>query len=147
MANGNKSTNNTHERSDVSIRLLAWFLVGLAVSAVIIHITLAFLWRYFERADPTPSVSRWVGPRLLPPSPRLQTAPEVDMEVYLKNQRRWLSTYGWLDQRNGIVRVPIDRALEMIVKDGLPHRPPADIPPPVPLETYRGLKNEPSANY
>ena len=34
-----------------------------------------------------------------------------------------LDTYGWVDHDNGIVRIPIDRAIDATVQRGLPARP------------------------
>jgi len=33
-----------------------------------------------------------------------------------------LDSYGWIDQDNGIVRIPIDRAIDVTVQRGLPAR-------------------------
>jgi hypothetical protein len=34
-----------------------------------------------------------------------------------------LSTYGWVDEEQGVVRIPIDRAMDLLVKEAVP--PPA----------------------
>ena len=34
-----------------------------------------------------------------------------------------LTTYGWVDQQKGVVRVPIDRAIDLLAQKGLPSRP------------------------
>ena len=34
-----------------------------------------------------------------------------------------LTSYGWVDQSKGIVRVPINRAIDMLASAGLPSRP------------------------
>ena len=42
--------------------------------------------------------------------------------------KRRLETYGWIDRKNGIIRIPIERASELIARQGLPSRqgkPPA----------------------
>ena len=33
-----------------------------------------------------------------------------------------LSSYGWVDRQKGIVRIPIDRAIELVLQRGLPAR-------------------------
>lgn len=92
-------------------------------------------------AEPTPILQQAVdeGIQLVPPSPRLQpqpgattglvdrglrpdweTAPNVEMRRFLAAEEAELNSYGWVDQGNGIARVPIDRAIEMIVEQGLP---------------------------
>ena len=35
-----------------------------------------------------------------------------------------LTTYGWVDRKNGIVHIPIDRAMDLILQRGLPAREP-----------------------
>jgi len=37
-------------------------------------------------------------------------------------QERQLTTYGWLDKEKQTVRIPIDRAMELLAKRGLPAR-------------------------
>jgi len=34
-----------------------------------------------------------------------------------------LTTYGWVDREKGIVRIPIDRAIDLLATRGLPTRP------------------------
>jgi hypothetical protein len=33
-----------------------------------------------------------------------------------------LNSYGWIDRTSGVVRIPIDRAIEIIAKNGVPAR-------------------------
>src|SRR4051812_28868569 len=39
-----------------------------------------------------------------------------------------LTTYGWLDRENGVVHIPIDRAIDMVLQRGLPTRKQAQWP-------------------
>ena len=43
-----------------------------------------------------------------------------------------LHEYGWVDKNAGVVRIPIERAIDVLAERGLPHReaPPAGTPPP-----------------
>jgi len=60
--------------------------------------------------------------RPLPPSPRIQVNPGADIQSYFQSQQNLLNSYGWIDRQNGIVRLPIDRAMELILQRGLPTR-------------------------
>jgi hypothetical protein len=40
-----------------------------------------------------------------------------------------LTTYGWVDRQSGVVRVPIDVAMQRILEQGLPVRQPEPVPP------------------
>jgi hypothetical protein len=64
--------------------------------------------------------------------PKLQAHPEVELEAYLARERRKLSTYGWVDRSRGVVRIPIERAMELIVRDGLPKWEPVEAKLPEP---------------
>jgi hypothetical protein len=55
--------------------------------------------------------------------PRLQLSPRADMAIYRANQVEELNTYAWLNKDAGVVRIPIDRAIEVIAAKGLPTRP------------------------
>ncbi len=50
-----------------------------------------------------------------PPEPRLQVAPEEEYQNLKSTQESILNSYGWVDQSNGMARIPIDRAMELVV--------------------------------
>lgn len=62
---------------------------------------------------------------LVPPEPRLQSTPghPISPEQELTQMRRQdddvLSTYGWVNQQEGIARIPIDEAMRLLVQQGL----------------------------
>lgn len=58
----------------------------------------------------------------IPPEPRVQAFPELDWLEYKEAQLAELTSYGWIDSERGIVRIPIDRAAELILEEGLPVR-------------------------
>ena len=55
------------------------------------------------------------------PTPRLQTDDGYD-EIYVMHQKEdlLLDNYTWVDQQQGTVRIPIERAMELIAQRGLP---------------------------
>jgi len=59
---------------------------------------------------------------MLPPEPRLQVSAPKDLEQYKAAQGEILNSYGWVDQKAGIVRIPIERAMDILVQRGLPVR-------------------------
>lgn len=57
------------------------------------------------------------------PAPNLQIDDShAQMMTLLAAQNLKLTTYGWVDRSNGIVRIPIDRAMDLILLRGLPTR-------------------------
>jgi hypothetical protein len=55
-----------------------------------------------------------------PPAPRLQPDPPEDMRQFLEGEQRELTTYGWTDESAEIARIPIERAMTLLVENGLP---------------------------
>jgi hypothetical protein len=59
----------------------------------------------------------YVPPRVFP-EPRLQTAPLSDLEKLESVQRARIERYGWIDESQGILRIPIQRAMEIVASKG-----------------------------
>ncbi|HYC00927.1 MAG TPA: hypothetical protein VEC57_17470 [Candidatus Limnocylindrales bacterium] len=57
-----------------------------------------------------------------PPEPRLQADPRADLLALRAAEDAALSKLAWVNRRNGIVQVPIERAMEIVVSKGLPVR-------------------------
>ena len=53
-----------------------------------------------------------------PPSPRLQQFPKVEIRILLESEIRQLSSYGWVDQKNQIARIPIEDAITAVSSNG-----------------------------
>jgi hypothetical protein len=114
-----------HERSDVNIRGILAFCVGLIVVAAVVHGAVLLLFRYFsarEAVQTTIDYPLAVGQQRLPPEPRLQTNPRGDLQELREHEDELLGSYGWVDKGAGIVRIPIEQALKLTLERGLPAR-------------------------
>jgi hypothetical protein len=60
--------------------------------------------------------------RQTPPEPRLQTAPLKDLQALRAWEERVLTTYAWVDREAGIVRIPLERAKDLMLERGFPTR-------------------------
>jgi hypothetical protein len=57
------------------------------------------------------------------PKPNLQIDDDhMQRTILYDQQNEKLTSYGWIDRSNGIVRIPIDRAMDLILQRGLPAR-------------------------
>jgi len=66
------------------------------------------------------------------PTPRLQTDDgNQDVADLHAREDLLLSNYTWVDQSKGTVRIPIERAMELIAQRGLPVAPPTQVQPPM----------------
>ena len=114
----------SHETADVDVRGILRFGGALTIVAVVIHIALYWLLLYYNqrearRETPTTSAQREEEP---PPEPRLRVAPRADLLEMRRAEDQVLNSYGWIDREKNIVRVPIERGMEIIAKQGLPVR-------------------------
>lgn len=57
------------------------------------------------------------------PEPRLETDEATEINDFRRKEEDTLRTYGWVDKDAGTVRIPIDRAMQLIAERGLPVRP------------------------
>lgn len=131
----------SYERKDIGVAGVFYFLIGLAVAAVIVHFVIAGLYAFLEKRTEAdqPPVSPMVttaqkDTRKLPtgyadylkqnfPSPQLEIDERTQLNGILLQQEQTLATYGYVDQKAGIVRIPIDRAIDILAQRGLPVRP------------------------
>jgi len=116
----------THEESDVNIRGILGFAVGLIVVAVVIHLLIYVLFGYFDSREGRKVTVEYPlaagqGDRL-PPEPRLQTNPRQDLLDLRAREDEVLGSYGWVDRNAGVVRIPIDAAMKLTLERGLPSR-------------------------
>ena len=57
-----------------------------------------------------------------PATALLQAQPTAEYEAYQARQRELATTYGWIDAEQRIVRLPVERAMELLLERGLPVR-------------------------
>jgi hypothetical protein len=81
------------------------------------------------------------------PSPRLQLDDGNQEMVDLHGREDLLlENYSWADQSQGKVRIPIERAMELIAEKGLPVAPDANHAPLLTGDTRQGVVTEPLTN-
>jgi hypothetical protein len=116
-----------HETIATSTRALWLFIAGMAMFIALSAFGLAGLYRWFAASPGTPEPATPLVPeRQQPPPPRLQTSPHRDIESFRAAEDRALSSYGWVDRNLGVVRIPIDRAIDIVAQRGLPARAPGE---------------------
>ncbi|MFP5262956.1 MAG: hypothetical protein ACLGJB_13715 [Blastocatellia bacterium] len=126
-----------HEVSDVRIKPIIYFGVGLVVAAAIIHLAVAGLFKAFEaREDRIEGKQSPLAAerQRIPPEPRLYLAPRVlgqprpdvvtesPMQEYKKlraEEDARLNDYNWVDQNAGVVTIPINEAKRLVIQRGL----------------------------
>lgn len=85
---------------------------------------LQWIFNIFERRAERTDVPRHAlaEERVVPPEPRLLADPDTYYAEWIAGQREELVTPAWIDRSAGVVRVPVERAMELVLEEGLPHR-------------------------
>ena len=113
----------THEQKDVNVRRLLQFGAGLCAVIALSLIAMKLLFGFLDTHQPPgPAVSPLATGPEIPPKPRLEVYPHVDLEHKMQADEAVLNSYGWVDRESGVVRIPIDRALKLLAERGLPAR-------------------------
>ncbi len=113
-----------HETSDVRVGPLLGLLVLLALGCVFSLWLMRAMFRSFEESARSKDRPGHVlaEARQVPPPPRLEVDPRADDAASVAREQRILESYGWIDRDAGLVRIPRERALELVLLEGLPVR-------------------------
>ena len=115
----------SYEASDLDPRLVIFVGAGLLVTVLAV-MTLTYLIfdyvtdRYSSRQ---PAASSLAHTRAPTPEPHLGINAPEELRRLRATENTTLNSYAWVDKENGTVRIPIERAIEVLAKKGLPTRP------------------------
>jgi hypothetical protein len=115
--------NHDYERRDVDVRTLFIIAFLLLLSCVAIFIVVTLMMHYFKVHEPAVTA----GQANIPvtrgrefPQPRLLIKPGASLADLRAAENSDLNSYGWIDRGSGIARIPIDRAMQLLLERGLP---------------------------
>jgi hypothetical protein len=121
------------EHEDLSSRSALYFMAGLALLCLVIYLIVFGMYRFLDsyatahQTPMSPMVTPQADTRAVTPEnaetfpqPRLEENERTQFRSFIEDQDRKLATYDWVDKDRGTVRIPIDRAMELIEQRGLP---------------------------
>jgi len=122
-----------YEHTDVDVSIgysfASWLAVAMLLSVGLVY---GVFWLFEGRQVAADVAAQQfplaAGQEKEPPSPRLQTQPFKDVYLLKQGQGERLETFGWADKANGVVHLPIERAMEL-TREHLSARPNAQAAP------------------
>jgi hypothetical protein len=127
-----------HEHTDINIRAIAVFLIGLTAVCVFSAVAMWGVFVVLDRqaAKNDPPLSPLAAPAVEMPAtttksptfgnaqqgPRLLTNEPAALREHRAHAQKMLDTGEWVDQKAGIARVPIAEAKKALLQNGLPTR-------------------------
>jgi hypothetical protein len=137
LKHASQAEHGSYERQDLQVSGILYFLLTLGIVTLLcifgIRGLYAFLDHRARAVQPpisplitnVPEDTRHI-PRGYPqatfPNPRLEEDERGQLNDIRLAQENTLYSYGWVDQQAGTVRIPIDRAIDLLVQRGLPVR-------------------------
>lgn len=100
-------------RPGLVLGIAAIFLGGTAVAMLAAHFLLGALHREGPAPADAESWDRF-------PAPRVSADDLAALEAIRSAQKAELESFGWVDRDRGVVRIPIDRAVDRLLEEGLP---------------------------
>lgn len=136
-------TNHTHagpartEGDGISYRGLGWSVVVLTIVTLVCYGIVVGLYKFMEsravagdtnraplaapRAQPSIVDGRLMPGNTTPPATLLVNEP-LNLQKFLAQEEHILTSYGWADRNAGTMRMPIERAKDLLMERGLPMR-------------------------
>ncbi len=113
-----------HEPSDVRLGRLVLIGVVIVVIGALTSAALYGMFVFLLSQPPAAQPPSGLGiAQSTPSGPRLQTDPVADWQALQATEEATLHSYSWADRGAGKVRIPIDRAIDLLTQRGLPVEP------------------------
>jgi hypothetical protein len=131
----------TRERDDVNPRAILWTALGLAVGVAVTLLTAMWLEHALGLTPKgRPRASTITIPSARAPAPELQRSVEDDLKALRAEEDAKMNGYGWIDRKTGTIRIPIERAKQLLLQRGLPATGTAmPLPGPAPAPAKGGV--------
>ena len=121
-----------YEKSDLKPKPIVIFGVILTLVTILALVASYGMIRFLGWWD-RPRLETPASPlatRAVPSEPRLQVEAPTELKGLQATEQEVLTSYGWVSKEAGIARIPIERAMQLVLERGLPVSPPAPAPLP-----------------
>jgi len=135
---GNPGGHGAFEHQDLSPRSIFYFLLALGIGTIVAIFFLRGVYEFLDKRERAsqppvnplitnvPEDTRHVParyPQTAFPNPRLEEDERTQFNGIRTAEEKTLYSYGWVNEEQGVVRIPIERAMDLLVQRGLPVRP------------------------
>ena len=120
---------SSYEHTDAHVGPMVQFAIWLTGSAIVVHLALAGMyWVMIRQSAERVATARYPlavnVPPPLPAAPRLQQFPRNELYDFRTKEDAQLGSYGWVDKNAGVVHIPIQDAMRlMLERNALASRP------------------------
>lgn len=112
-----------YERSDVRAKWIGGIVAFMIIGAIALHFILRLQLHVLSKRPPArdtwTTAIRGTRPEIPTNAPRLQISAPADLAEFRSREDAELNSYGWINKTQGIVRIPIQQAMNMLVEKKL----------------------------
>jgi len=102
-----------HETRDFKPIWVGAFVAVLVYAIVVVYMFTFTVFSHFKAGEVTQT-----SPGLFP-QPRLQIDAQSELVQMQARDRERLNSYAWIDRETGTVRIPIERAMDLVAERGV----------------------------
>ncbi len=113
-----------HEAFDLDVRYLGWFSVGIVILISVTAWSAFGLLGGFRISNKALAAQSTEGSASAPFA-TLQDTPQDDLRSYRRSKAAALEGYHWVERSQGVVRIPIERAMELVAAEAAAGAPAA----------------------
>jgi hypothetical protein len=133
----NATGNEGFEHQDLQVSGILYFLLSIVLTSALCLVGLRGVYAFLDHREKVaqppvnplvtnvPTDTRHIAPgypQSAFPSPKLEEDERGQLNGIRIEEERTLYSYGWIDEKAGTVRIPIERAMDLLVQQGLPTR-------------------------
>ena len=113
----------TYQDRDIHIPIVMGIIV---ISLVVTALTFWWMKELFDAYDSrfkeaeAKRVSPLLAGRELPTEGLLQVDEAADLEAHVEEMDAKVNAYAWIDAEAGVVQIPVERAMELLLERGMP---------------------------
>jgi hypothetical protein len=111
-----------YERSDVRAKWIGGVVAFLVIAAIALHFILGLQLRMLGKSSATQdawSTVTHVATEIPTSAPKLQISAPADLAAFRAHEDADWNTYAWINKTQGIVRIPVQEAMNLIVQKNL----------------------------
>ena len=123
MNSATERSHRNHERKDVDVMSVMTIVLMLVISCGVISLSVGLMIHYFKWH----ASAKTAGKANIPvtavqqfPGTRLEVKPGASLAELRAAEDADLNSYGWIDRNSGTIRIPIERAMQLLLERGLP---------------------------
>jgi hypothetical protein len=113
----------SHQANNLQSRGLVVFAAGLVAMVILVVGIIGVMMTGFSHEEAglgAMAPARFADDAGRFPAPQLQSNPDVDVVKLKQRELDQLNGYGWVDRKAGVAHIPVDRAIDVLTRTGLP---------------------------